>query len=449
MTPNIDKKPIVSQNNTTIVAVATKYIALFFLLCFAPKLSFAQTFNPLISFSVESCTLDAALEKLFAEYELNIAFSKAELSKIHIEPYSCSYKSVEDVLKDLLKGTDYGYKKIGKQYVIRKNQIVVQQQEPDSQESATEHPPVAPEVVEAHDEHKIDTMWNKTADTVRVFDTLLKVRTVMRYDTVVRVERVVETDTVFEVKYRGFEIKWPSFRDKGWFVAPSLTKSVMQLDFEDRVKADSSSISIAPTTAFAMGVDGGYKTERFSVGLALAYRSASYRFSLEQLVYEGDYYVSDTLDTYYVVHPVTGDTAYHHILDSTYVPLETTRYSYRDINRVDYLSFGVFATFDFWKRQHFRMFAKAGASVDFLLASTGSHNIPDQPFHAEITTAQTEPTRLSYHAGLGAAFKIVNRLELTPEVAFRKQVGKVYRADFPFDLQMRYWDFRLGLIYYF
>ena len=428
MTPNIDKKPIVSQNNTTIVAVAIRSMALFLLLCFAPKLSFAQTFNPLISFSVESCTLDAALEKLFAEYELNIAFSKAELSKIQIEPYSCSYKSVEDVLKDL---------------------IVVQQQEPDSQESATEHPPVAPEVVEAHDEHKIDTMWNKTADTVRVFDTLLKVRTVMRYDTVVRVERVVETDTVFEVKYRGFEIKWPSFRDKGWFVAPSLTKSVMQLDFEDRVKADSSSISIAPTTAFALGVDGGYKTERFSVGLALAYRSASYRFSLEQLVYEGDYYVSDTLDTYYVVHPVTGDTAYHHILDSTYVPLETTRYSYRDINRVDYLSLGAFAAFDFWKRQHFRMFAKAGASVDFLLASTGSHNIPDQPFHADIKTTQTEPARLSYHAGLGAAFKIVNRLELTPEVAFRKQAGKVYRADFPFDLKMRYWDFRLGLIYYF
>ena len=95
---------------------------LLFLAITLPQRSLAQSFNPLISFSVESCTLDKALEKLFADYELNVAFSKAELSKIRIESYSCSYKSVEEVLTDLLKGTDYGFKRIGKQYVIKKNQ---------------------------------------------------------------------------------------------------------------------------------------------------------------------------------------------------------------------------------------------------------------------------------------------------------------------------------------
>ena len=77
--------------------------------CVFSQQSFAQSFDPLISFSVESCSLDVALEKLFAEYELNVAFSKAELSKIRIESYSCSYKSVDEVLTDLLKGTDYGF----------------------------------------------------------------------------------------------------------------------------------------------------------------------------------------------------------------------------------------------------------------------------------------------------------------------------------------------------
>ena len=52
---------------------------LFFLSLALPQRSQAQSFNPLISFSVKSCTLDKALEKLFAEYELNVAFSKAEL----------------------------------------------------------------------------------------------------------------------------------------------------------------------------------------------------------------------------------------------------------------------------------------------------------------------------------------------------------------------------------
>ena len=114
-------------------------IFLFFVLFMAfSQRAFAQSFNPLISFSVESCSLDVALEKLFADYELNVAFSKAELSKIHIESYSCSYKSVEDVLADLLKGTDYGFKKIGKQYVIRKNQQLV------NETDATLSPPVEP-----------------------------------------------------------------------------------------------------------------------------------------------------------------------------------------------------------------------------------------------------------------------------------------------------------------
>ena len=64
---------------------------LIFMALALPQHARSQSFNPLISFSVESCTLDKALEKLFAEYELNVAFSKAELSKIRIESYSCSY----------------------------------------------------------------------------------------------------------------------------------------------------------------------------------------------------------------------------------------------------------------------------------------------------------------------------------------------------------------------
>ena len=85
-----------------------------------PRQLFSQVIDPVISFSVESCSLDVALEKLFAEYDVNVAFSKAELSQVRIPAYSCSYKPIDEVLRDLLKGTDYGFKKIGRQYVIKK-----------------------------------------------------------------------------------------------------------------------------------------------------------------------------------------------------------------------------------------------------------------------------------------------------------------------------------------
>ena len=121
------------------------------------------------------------------------------------------------------------------------------------------------------------------------------------------------------------------------------------------------------------------------------------------------------------------DTAFHYLLDSTYVPLTTTNYAYRDVNRLDYLSVGLFATFDFVRLAHFRAFVKAGASADILVGFDGSLNANESPFHAPI----------------------VNRIELVPEVHYRMTNGSLYRADFPFDMKMRLWNFRLGLTYYF
>ena len=285
--------------------------------CFSlPKSSQAQSFNPLISFSVESCTLDKALEKLFADYELNVAFSKAELSKIRIESYSCSYKSVEEVLSDLLKGTDYGFKKIGKQYVIKKNQQLVNVPEATITQPAEPHV----EVVKP----KTDSVVPKAGEVIRIFDTVQVIKTVMRYDTVVKIQHEVKTDTVYTVKYQGWHIPWPKFRDNGWFITPSVTLSSASFKHEGGMpEPENGSIDVTPSFAYGVGLDGGYKHNRLSVGMNLSYRSVRYRFLLEQTVFDGDYYVNDTLDTYYTVHPA-GDTTYQYILDSTYVPLTTT-----------------------------------------------------------------------------------------------------------------------------
>lgn len=401
--------------------------------------SLAQTFDPLISFSVESCTLDKALEKLFADYELNVAFSKAELSKIRIEAYSCSYKSVDEVLADLLKGTDYGFKKIGKQYVIKKNQQLAN----DQGTTVTLPPDPKIEIVKP----KRDTVVSRMGDTIRIYDTTQIIRTVMRYDTVVKHE--VKTDTVYQVKYQGWQIPWPKFRDNGWFITPSVSVGSAQFKHEGSwPEIENGSVAVTPSSAFAVGLDGGYKHKRLSVGLNVGYRSVRYRFLLEQTLFSGDYYVNDTLDTYYVVHPA-GDTTYQYILDSTYIPLTTTHYAYRDINRLDYLTVGLFASFDFVRLAHFRAFIKAGASVDFLVGYGGSLNATEPPFHEPIAKEQVEPNRFSYYGGLGCAFKVANRIELVPEVHYRVTHGSLYRAEFPFDMQLRMWDFRLGLTYYF
>lgn len=421
----------------------TRWLACLIVISFAllPMRLFPQAFNPLISFSVESCTLDAALEKLFDEYELNVAFSKAEMSKIRIERYSCSYKSVEEVLTDLLRGTDYGFKKVGKQYVIKRNHLL----EPASEEAAENKVNAPPETHKEIVQHKTDTIVSPRLDTVRIIDTMMVIRTVMRRDTVVHVEKVVETDTVYKTRYRGLEIKWPEFKDNGWFVSPSVAYGFAGYQYQ----TSDSTLIVSPSSDVTVGLAGGHKSERFSIGMSLSYRTLRYRFALERVVREGDYYVNDTLDVYYVVHPGSADTTYHYILDSTYVPMVTTQYDYRDVNRLDYLNVGLFASFDLVKRAHFRAFAKAGVSADFLLSQAGSISRDKMPYLSEITREMVEPVRFSYHAGLGVAFKIVKQLELVPEVEYSSTPGALYLPDFPFDLRVHSWNAKLGLTYYF
>lgn len=428
------------QKNSKSTSRMLPVLFFLFLAVILPQAAKAQSFNPLISFSVESCTLDAALEKLFADYELNVAFSKAEMSKIRIEKYSCSYKSVEEVLTDLLKGTGYGFKRIGKQYVIRKNQLLVLDPE------ATVTPPAEPHIEVA--KPKSDTVVNKAGDIIKIIDTVQLIKTVMRYDTVVEVQHEVHTDTVYEVKYQGWQIPWPRFRDNGWFITPFVALGSAGFKHPNGLpQPENGMIDLTPSSAYSLGLDAGYKHQRLSVGVNLAYRSLRYRFLLEKTEFNGDYYVNDTLDTYYVVHET--DTTYHYILDSTYVPLTTTNYAYRDVNRLDYLNVGLFATFDFVRQEHFRAFVKAGASMDFLVSQGGSLYAEQSPYHAPIAKEQVQPNRFSYYGGLGVAFKIVNRIELIPEVHYRVTHGSLYRADFPFDMTMRLWDYRLGLSYYF
>lgn len=409
-------------------------LAVLLLTCTLFQKAFSQPLNPLISFTVESCNLDEALEKLFAEYELNVAFSKAELSKIRIEGYTCSYKSVEEVLTDLLKGTGYDFKKVGKQYVIRKGQQMVE----------TSDPPESAVTQSGGVVQKTAVRVNKTADTIRIIDTVQLIRTVMRYDTIVQVE--TKHDTVFDVKYKGVAFPWPSFKDNGWFIAPALTISSMGL--KNNLPETDHPVQIAPVSAYSVGLDGGYKYKRLSVGLSLTYKSLKYNVSFDHSLVDGGYYVNDTLDTYYVVHP-GGDTTYQYILDSTYIPLTTTHFNYRDVNRLDYLSVGLFASFDFVKTEYFRMFVKAGLSADFPLVCSGSYFIAEAPYQESIMKAQAETIKLTYFGGLGLGLKVGNHFELVPEVHYREMSGSPYRADYPLDIRLHFWDFRMGLNYYF
>ena len=413
-----------------------------------PQKSFSQVIDPVISFSVESCSLDVALEKLFAEYDVNVAFSKAELSQVRIPAYSCSYKPIDEVLRDLLKGTDYGFRKIGRQYVIKKMPAFV----PEYPENHTSDPAV-PAVVE---NHKVDTVLNRRADTLRIFDTLFVTRILIQRDTVVKQKTVIEHDTAFIRKRNPIAFNWPSFRNNGWFANVSyehswenLKQNLNDADYEELYDLYNQSVDVSQAAMNGISVDFGYKPNRLSFGLTLSYRSLNYRFSMNRTVTEGDYYLNDTLDAYYVVNQVSGDTSYCYVLDSVYVPLETHDFSCREDNRLNYLGVGGFCSFDVFAAEYFRLFVKAGVSFDFLRNARGFMFSTDKPFYTNDLDEYAEKVKFNYSLGIGAALKVGTRLELQPEVAYRQHVGSLYRKDYPIELRMQSFVLKLGLTYYF
>lgn len=435
---------IIRSNNSKVLnnnILQICFISFFLILSaiIRPQEAEAQNFDPLISFTVESCSLDVALEKLLAEYDINVAFSKAELSNIRIEKYSCSYKSAEEVLADLLKGTNYGYKKIGMQYVIRKNKTI------DPRKNEQNEP------INEIKKHKTETIMSKAGDTIRVFDTMQVIRTVMRYDTIIRYDSIVRVDTVFDIKYKGYEIKWPKFKNNGWYVSPSLTYGFAFIDqkIDPTFTNENISINLLPSSDFTVGLDGGYKKNRVSFGINLSYNTLRYRFQLDETIFSGNYYVNDTLDTYFVIHPNLDDTTYYYIIDSTYVPLETTTNSFRDINRHDYFGIGAFATFDIVRNAHFRLFAKAQATIGFLTYAEGSTIKEGQMIGNSLTSNDLKPAKFSYQIGLGGAWKVANRIELIPEIYYMKNAGVLFLDDSPINMQTRFFKLKLGLTYYF
>ena len=413
-----------------------------------PKKSYSQVVDPVISFSIESSSLDVALEKLFAEYDVNVAFSKAELSKVRISAYSCSYKAIDEVLSDLLKGTDYGFRKIGRQYVIKKMPTFV----PEYPENHTIDPAV-PSVVE---NHKVDTVLNRRADTLRIFDTLFVTRILIQRDTVVKQKTVIEHDTTFIRKRNPIEFNWPSFRNNGWFVNLSyehafgnLEQSVNDHDYEELSDLYNQSVDLSDAVMNGILATAGCKQNHLNYGVSLAYRSANYRFSMDRSTQQGDYYVNDTLDTYYVVNQISGDTTCCYVLDSLYVPLSVHEYSCREVNRLNYLGVGFYCSYDLLSAEYFRLFASAAVSLDFLLNANGATFVAEAPFHINDLNGFASKVKFNYSVGVGAALKVGERLELIPEVAYRSYTGSLFTKEYPIGLKMHSVAFKFGLSYYF
>ena len=229
----------------------------------------------------------------------------------------------------------------------------------------------------------------------------------------------------------------------------NLKQSLNDVDYEELYDLYNHSVDLSDAAMNGVSAEVGYKQNRLSYGLTLFYHSLKYRFSMNRTVTEGDYYLNDTLDTYYVVNQVSGDTSYCYVLDSVYVPLETHYYSCREDDRLNYLGLGGFCSFDLFSAEYFRLFVEVGVSLDFLLNVSGSMFSIDKPFYTNDLNEYAEKVKFNYSLGIGAALKVGDRLELVPELNYFGCAGSLYRKTYPIDLRNQSVVLKLGLTYFF
>ncbi len=422
-----------SQNNRFSIAATRFALCGCLLLCF-PLFLLSQTTEDRISFSVRNCTLDIAMEKLFEEHQVNVAFSKSELSEVDIKSYSAKNKPVSQVVSDLLKGSGFTYKKIGSQYVIRKG----------------EEPPAMP-VVERVKENTTGALH---PDTIVIVDTIYQVQKVLQHDTIVKFETVLKHDTMYIVKR--FWNQNRRFKANGWFLDVSaaggngyFTVQSSNPAYRELYELHDSAVSLRPFSNFELSAGGGHRERRFAWGASLSYRSQRYCFMLDREIRHGGHFKNDTIETYYVVNQSTLDTAFFYITDSTYLPVERVVYNYRDMNRMQYLGLNVYLAFDVIEKTYWRLFVKAGVSAEVLLSASGSVFATDAPFRSRTLDAEAAPFKASSFAGIGAGIKIYKRFEVLPEATVHYYFGSLYRSEYPVDLRQYLWNVRVGLNYYF
>lgn len=452
---------IIENQNDSLVKFAFRILLVFLLISGMPSASSAQDKpNPTISFSVAQCFLDQALDQLYANFHINVAFSKAELSSIMIPFYKAENQTIESVLEGLLQNTGYTFIKVGGQYVIRK---VSSKPTPKSDEPTqpsvpqpnTPKPPktIPPVKLELPDSLRLlvpDTIQQVVPDTIRIVDTIVKTQYV--YDTLRLRDTVVQHDTIRTFAIRRFRFGATNFKGNGWFLSASLTNgesflSTVQSDGSDYAMLHDSAVQLLPSFFNDVEIAAGYTPNRLSISLGLSYRSASCRFLLDRKISKGDCYVYDTAETYYVVHD--GDTSLFAILDSTYVTKEEFTYAYRDINTMRYVGVNLTMSYIFFRNSFTRVYLKGSVASDFLLSASGSVLDMEEPYHNSSLKQVSAPIVFSYYAGLGASARISKNSEFLAELGFRRSLSSCYSSDYPLDIRMSCPSLKIGFNYYF
>lgn len=398
----------------------------------------------IISIDVKDTNAAEILESIYKQYNIKIAYNSSELSTIYIKEYKADNQSIDKIINDLLKNSEFSSKHIGNQIVIFKDEEKhIPKKEPK-------------EILSKEERLKLIVR-----DTIHHFDTIVvtKIETVQKIDTVkVYVEKI---DTVFMNENVHEKLISKLFvknvkHDEQFSLRLSYSQQLSFLTFKTKnenkreiVNLLEDAISCKSLRSTAINIDGAYSVSDWNITVGISYNSYRHKFSFHEKEYEDPYYVLDTLDSYYNIDIHTFDTTFYHIIDTSYMSGNIHNYNHDEINKLSYLGFNVGIAYTFFKSQYFSFYFNTSANLDILINAKGAYISEDKTERVKLFDKNDfNKVKFACNFSLGSKISITESLDLIPEIYYKHYFGSITKnADFKTNLDVL--GIKLGVCYYF
>ena len=393
---------------------------------------FAQSLEgETMDINVSEAKLSTVLIIISDKTNINFSYNSDEAVFSKKITYSAHDKNPLIILDEILNDTEYGFKMIGNQVVILKNENKTKKTE------------------------KKENINNESTITVTKYIPKLIYDTIFLTDTLIEIQKdtIIITDSIFIEKQtqdttqntRNKEVYSDYFnqvpkRESGLsadlFIAPIVSNfSLVRNDKQYTVRSYSLGAEVSKIYRNWM-IKGGIKLTNFDEKFNHTYSDQ-----------EGGFYSTDTIDEYYTID--MGDTAYFYVTDSTWNPLNIHDYDYNINNRIGLLELSLSVTYDFVKTDKARYYIRAGGQFGVLIYREGlAIPYPEQSEGVDFADLKFNQQSFSFIAGIGLKYKLAEEFDFNGEAYYLRYMDDIVK-DYPQSTKINGLGLKFGLIYYF
>lgn len=435
------------------------------LLVFKAEPSGAQPLllNKHITAKYSDIPVSELLRKLGKDNNIRFSYDPEVVSASRKVSLNAVNQPLGDVLKYLFGDAGLLFRELGNQIVIYRERKVEQiaLEEPTKKTSPEKVlKPATPRSVKPVPLLIPDTVIVTRTDTLIVtrIDTLLKLETRILHDT------ILHLDTVFIEKskreQKTLEMNDSSFNKDSRLYQKSGNKNGFYggISYEQLAGKAAYSASLprfsdlatimkeassATASNFSVGFTAGYDYHRLGVRSGLSYTRVGESFQYSFIQQEGGYFKKDTVEQYYTLSGA--DTSWYYLTDSSWVNLNTKKYTYKNPNSYRYVEIPIMLKIRIYQAERAEVYGIGGIIAGIYFGGKALTVLDDASHTVTwINSLQMNPFVLSWQAGAGYAYAVSERLELFAEFLYRKQLTDQFK-NYPVQKKFGFLNIKTGI----